>query len=257
MRDIDMGIQDKAYLNIGSDVAGGTSYMDEPEEEVDYEDERRYDDRVNRDSYDDRNYQYGNDPDDERGEDLDIDGPIVYMTDDDMELCEDDGCGDGMEEGMSSWSDADNEGGMDWSYMGDEYTEEEVDRLFDNTDNSDDIYGMNEPTPTKPTTKPDTDTPAPTRPSKNPFTPPSRIKPGEEPRPKADSDVDYMAAEPRPSQDPNEAPTIAPTKPDTDKPSRPSKNPFTPPSRIRPGEEPRPKAGKDVDYMDDEDVEFS
>ncbi|MHA2404623.1 MAG: hypothetical protein ACXADH_16605, partial [Candidatus Kariarchaeaceae archaeon] len=172
---------------------------------------------------------------------------------------EDDDCGEPVEEGMSSWSQEDSEGGMGWetnesvSYMGEDYTEEEIDRMFDNTGISDDNYTMNEPAPTKPTTKPDTDTPAPTRPSKNPFTPPSRIKPGEEPRPKAE--VDYMAAEPRPSQEPNEAPTIAPTKPDTDRPSRPSKNPFTPPSRIRPGEEPRPKA--DVDYMDDEGVEFS
>ena len=134
--------------------------------------------------------------------------------------------------------------------------------MFDNTGISDDIYGMNNPqeTPAQPTTKPDTDAPAPTRPSKNPFTPPERIKPGEEPRPKARKDgrrTDYMAAEPRPSQNPNESPTIAPTKPDTGAPSRPSKNPFTPPSRIRPGEEPRPKAGKDVDYMDDDGVEFS
>ena len=173
-------------------------------------------------------------------------------------------------EGMSKWNDADNEGGMGWetnedvSYMGDEYSDEEVERLFDNTENSNDLYRMNNPqeTPAKPQTKPGTDTPTPSRPSKSPFTPPSRIRPGEEPRPKADrrrSKMDYMAAEPRPSQEPNESPTIAPTKPGTDRPSRPSKSPFTPPSRIRPGEEPRPKADRrGTSYMDDEDgVEFS
>jgi hypothetical protein len=213
MRDIDMGIQDKGYLNLNHEI----DYMDD---------------------------------------EIDIDGPMVYMTDDDMELCEDGGCGEEVEEGMSKWSEADNESGMGWetneatSYMDDEYSDEDVTRMFDNTDISDDIYGMNKPAPAEPTVKPGTD--APTRPSKNPFTPPSRIKPGEEPRPKAETD--YMA-EPSPSQDPNEAPTIAPSEPGTDRPSRPSKNPFTPPSRIKPGEEPRPKA--DVDYMDDEDVEFS
>jgi hypothetical protein len=228
MKDVDMGIQDKGMLNMGvvDDIALQS-------DRIDYMD----------------------------------DGEIGYITDEDFELCKDDDCDEPMGEGMSSWGEADNEGGMGWetnesvSYMDDDYSEEDIDRLFDNTGISDDIYGMknNEPAPTKPVTKPDTDTPAPTRPSKNPFTPPSRIKPGEEPRPKADKDVDYMAAEPRPSQEPNESPTIAPTRPDTDRPAptRPSKNPFTPPSRIRPGEEPRPKAGKDVDYMDDEDVEFS
>lgn len=272
MSNVDMGIQDKSYLNMDPEyVRGGIEdialqsddidYMDEPED-----DERMYDDRKNygtddESRYDDRNQRYGNRPDEEE---IDISGPMSYMTDDDMELCEDDGCGDPMEEGMSSWGEADNEGGMGWetanesvSYMDDEYTEEDIDRLFDNTGISNDTYGMNNPqeTPAQPVTKPGTDTPAPTRPSKNPFTPPSRIRPGEEPRPKAE--VDYMAAEPRPSQNPNEAPTIAPSKPDTDRPSRPSKNPFTPPSRIRPGEEPRPKARRGTSYMDDNDVEFS
>jgi len=166
MRDIDMGIQDKAYLNLNpeniSQQSNYIDYMDDDTEEV-------------------------------------VDGPIVYMTDDDMKPCgEGVNCGEEMEEGMSSWDDADNEGGMGWktnesvSYMGDDYTEEEIDRIFDNMGISDDNYTMNEPAPTKPKTKPDTDTPAPTRPSKNPFTPPSRIRPGEEPRPKARRDVDYM-----------------------------------------------------------------
>jgi hypothetical protein len=132
-------------------------------------------------------------------EGMDIDGPISYMTDDDMEPCgKDVDCGEGMEEGMSKWNEPDgDDGGMGWetnenvSYMGDDYTEEEIDRLFDNTNNSDDIYGMNEPKPTTapPTTVPDT----PTRPSKTPFTPP--IRPGEEDRPKAryrGRNTDYM-----------------------------------------------------------------
>jgi hypothetical protein len=216
MSDVDMGIQDKAYLNMDPEnISGNVDYMD---------------DDVSR-----------------------KEGGIRYMTDDDMEPCgEGVDCGE-MEEGMSSWSQEDAEGGMGWetnesvSYMGTEdYTEEDIDRMFGNTD----TYDMNNPqeAPAQPTTKPDTDTPAPTRPSKNPFSPPQRIKPGEETRPKAEDDVDYMA-EPSPAQDPNESPTIAPTKPGTDEPTptRPSKTPFSPPQRIRPGEEPRPKA----DYDDD------
>jgi hypothetical protein len=282
MRDIDMGIQDKGYLNLDPASMGGIDDVALQSDHIDYMDDDRprrpkrplirreknpedgevksprqpWQPRVRPQVKREDNPSYMGD------EEIELDGPIAYMTDDDMEPCREGvDCGEGMEEGMSTWNDADNEGGMGWetneavSYMDDEYTEEEIDRLFDNTGISDDNYTMNEPAPTKPTTKPDTDTPAPTRPSKNPFTPPERIRPGEEPRPKAE--VDYMAAEPRPSQDPNESPTIAPTKPDTDRPSRPSKNPFTPPERIRPGEEPRPKAGKDVDYMGDSDVEFS
>jgi len=246
MRDIDMGIRDKGYLNIDPEVASGNiDYMGDDIEDVALQSDE-----------------------------------ISYMTDDDMVPCEDEGCGESlvtvskmdkpigkmfsmtkeMEEGMSNWNDAGEDGGtIGWetneevSYMGDEYTEEEIDSLFDNSGNSDDLYGMNNPqeAPTEPTTKPDTDTPTPSRPNKNPFTPPGRIKPGEETRPKAE--VDYMAAQPSPSQEPNEAPTTAP--PDTDKPARPNKNPFTPPGRIKPGEETRPKAGKYGDY--DDDVEFS
>jgi hypothetical protein len=202
MKDIDMPIRDKGYLNIDPDVAGGnTSYMDD---------------------------------------DLEVGGPVVYMTDDDMEPCMSDDCDEPMDEGMSKWNDADNESGMGWetnegvSYMGDDYTEEDIDRMLGN----DDIYGMNNPAPAKPKEKEK----APTRPSKSPFSPPERIRPGEEPRPKAE--VDYMA-EPAPSQEPDIAePT---TKPGTDRPVRPSTTPFSPPERIRPGEEPRPKA----DYDDD------
>ena len=126
-----------------------------------------------------------------------------------------------------------------------------------NRRNMRDIDYMNQPSrnpsesPTITPSKPGTDRP--NRPSRNPFTPPSRIRPGEEPRPKADRDgkrgmydldINYMN---EPSRSPSESPTIAPSKPGTDRPSRPSKSPFTPPSRIRPGEEPRPKADFDDD----------
>jgi hypothetical protein len=176
-----------------------------------------------------------------------------------------------MEEGMSNFMKDDTEGGMGWdtnesvSYMGDKLSDEDIDKLFDKSNNSTDIYGMNNPkeAPTRPSVRPGTgrpDTDRPSRPSKNPFTPPSRIRPGEEPRPKARrrDRVDYMS-QPSPSRDPSEAPTTTPTKPGTDRPVRPSKNPFTPPSRIRPGEEPRPKARRDggINYMDDSDVDFS
>ena len=207
LSDVDMPIRDKSYLNLDPDVASGrTSYMDD---------------------------------------ELELDGPVTYMTDDDMEPCGP-GVDCGMEEGLSKWNDADNESGMGWetnenvSYMGDEYSEEDIDRMLGNTDN----YTMNEPKPTTapPTTKPET----PTRPSKSPFSPPDRIRPGEEPRPKAGTRrrTDYMN-EPAPTKEP--APTTAPptTRPET--PTRPSKTPFSPPDRIRPGEEPRPKA----DYDDD------
>jgi hypothetical protein len=212
MSQIDMPIRDKGYLNIDPEVAGGNmSYMDD---------------------------------------ELELDGPVTYMTDDDMEPCGPGvDCGEGMEEGMSKWNDADNESGMGWetnegvSYMGDDYTEEELDRMLGN----DDTYGMNNPAPVKPKEKEQ----APTRPSKSPFSPPERIRPGEEPRPKARRRTDYMA-EPAPSQEPS--PTIAPPTTKPDAPTRPSKTPFSPPERIRPGEEPRPKARR-TDYMDD-DVTF-
>ncbi len=65
-----------------------------------------------------------------------------------------------------------------------------------------------------------------------------------------DEDME-MNDSPAPAKEPKTKP--APTKePDTDKPARPSRRPFTPPPHIRPGEEPRPKAGRD----DDSDVEF-
>jgi len=60
-----------------------------------------------------------------------------------------------------------------------------------------------------------------------------------------------MNPSPAPSR-PKEKPSTKPKEPDTDKPSRPSKRPFTPPPHITPGEETRPKA----DYDDDYGVEF-
>ena len=127
--------------------------------------------------------------------------------------------------------------------------------------NNDYIRNNNNPAPVRRREKEKEKSPS--RPSRNPFTPPSRIKPGEETRPKADRnrrnmrDIDYMN---QPSRDPSESPTIAPSKPGTDRPSRPSRNPFTPPSRIKPGEETRPKADRnrkrglydlDVNYMNE------
>jgi hypothetical protein len=220
MTQIDMPIQDKGYLNIDPDVASGN---------VDYMD-------------DDKEY-------------VEIEGPMSYMTDDMMEECGPGvDCGDPMEEGMTSWMDSDDTGGMGsddgsseglgWehggggvsegtSYMGDDYTEEELDRMFGNTD----TYNMNNPStePAEPTTKPDVKPERPTRPSTTPFSPPERIRPGEEPRPKAA----------QPSEEP--APTTAPPTTRPERPTRPSTTPFSPPERIRPGEEPRPKA----DYDDD------
>mgnify|MGYP003631944741 CR=1 FL=1 len=173
---------------------------------------------------------------------------------------------DPMEEGMSSWSKPDAEGGMGWETNEEVSYMDEMDPLLDNLDISDDIYGMNNPAEkpsTRPTTTPGTRPERPVRPSKSPFTPPSRIRPGEEPRPKAGSrrQVDYRDDElrmnaPSPTKRPSERPTTTPgTRPE--RPVRPSKSPFTPPSRIRPGEEPRPKARRDggIDYMDD-DVTF-
>jgi len=76
---------------------------------------------------------------------------------------------------------------------------DDVDSLMEFIDideelNDDEDMEMNNPAPakepkTKPApTKPDTDRPA--RPSRRPFTPPPHIRPGEEPRPKADWDDD-------------------------------------------------------------------
>ena len=102
-----------------------------------------------------------------------------------------------VDEGMSSWSKPDAEGGMGWETNEEVSYMDEVDPLLDNLDISHDIYGMNNPTEkpsTRPTTTPGTRPERPVRPSKSPFTPPSRIRPGEEPRPKADYDggIDYM-----------------------------------------------------------------
>ena len=157
-------------------------------------------------------------------------------------------------EGMSSWMKDEDNGGMGWtvgegiSYMDDEDGKNYVQELLDYDKNNDEFYRMNAPsqTPSKPSVKPDVRPERPSRPSKSPFSPPERIRPGEEPRPKARM-RDYMA-EPKPSTEPN--PTIAPPTTRPERPSRPSKSPFTPPERIRPGEEPRPKAGYD-------DIEFS
>jgi hypothetical protein len=44
---------------------------------------------------------------------------------------------------------------------------------------------------------------------------------------------------------PTKEPGTKPGKPGTDRPARPSKRPFTPPPHITPGEEPGPKAGRD------------
>ncbi len=206
---------------------------------------------------------------DDGGLGFDTELPITYMSDTDL----DEGPGgylgfeeDPMEEGMSSWSKPDAEGGMGWETNEEVSYMDEMDPLLDNLDISDDIYGMNNPAEkpsTRPTTTPGTRPERPVRPSKSPFTPPSRIRPGEEPRPKAGSrrQVDYMDDErrmnaPSPTKRPSERPTTTPgTRPE--RPVRPSKSPFTPPSRIRPGEEPRPKARRDggIDYMDD-DVTF-
>ena len=212
MSQIDMSIKDKGYLNMDPSALSGVDYMED---------------------------------------DMEVEGPIVYMTDDMMEECGPGvDCGEEMDEGMTSWMDADDTGGMGsdsnkssglgWehggggvsentSYMGDEYSEEDIDRMLGNID----TYDMNNPAPVKPKEKEQ----APTRPSKSPFSPPERIRPGEEPRPKAN--------QPSPTKEP--APTTAPptTRPET--PTRPSRTPFSPPERIRPGEEPRPKA----DYDDD------
>jgi hypothetical protein len=61
---------------------------------------------------------------------------------------------------------------------------------------------------------------------------------------------DMTMKNPAPAKDPKTKP--APTKPDTDKPSKPSRRPFTPPPHITPGEEPRPKAGTE----DELDIKF-
>ena len=165
---------------------------------------------------------------------LDDEGPGGFLggdlMDEDSYMSEED-----MEEGMSSWNKSDTETGMGWetnedvSYMG-------VDNDVENMDN----YRMNNPAPVKPKEREK----VPVRPSKSPFSPPKRIRPGEEPKPKAEFDVDYMS-EPSPSTEP--APTTAPPSTRPPRPTRPSKSPFSPPKRIRPGEEPKPKAGYDDD----------
>ena len=66
-----------------------------------------------------------------------------------------------------------------------------------------------------------------------------------------DEDMDIEMNNPAPAKEPATKPT--PTKePGKDRPAKPSRRPFTPPPHIRPGEEPRPKAGRD----NDSDVEF-
>jgi hypothetical protein len=176
MRDIDMGIQDKAYLNVDPETIGGEygNYMED-------------------DSYVEDNPHIGGDEDDENllfddyaSEEEEFDSieaelglppatPAVDETD---------------YEHTSMMGESDNleETPIDSLSEFDEYSDEQL---------NDDIMDieMNDPAPAKPKTRPGTkepDTDRPARPSKRPFTTPPHIRPGEEPRPKAKGRTSYM-----------------------------------------------------------------
>jgi hypothetical protein len=231
MSQIDMPIRDKGYLNIDPDVASGNvDYMDD-EVEVDpkarREAEKDIRSHYNKPSFDEmeRGHSLPSDMtfDDEE---LDMDGPIVYMTDDDLKPCPNDEC-------------------MDESEM--------IDYMDDDSDYFEPKRPTHEPAPSKPGNV--------TRPKRGPWTPPMTKEgmgnfvqgDGETGMEWKTENISYMDDEyteeyvdtmfgnddiygmnspkTKPSEKPGtDAPTVDPdTKPT--RRTRPSTTPFTPPDR--------------------------
>jgi hypothetical protein len=217
------------YLGYLAGDDNKTSYMDDDHDIYDPRAERQSEkdmsSHYNKPSFDEmkRGYKL---PNNTSFDDVDLEGPMVYMSDDDFETCDYEG--NPVDEGMTSWKTEDSSG-IGWKT-------ENVDYMEDN----DDIYGMNSPKPkerpsTKPGTRPGTKPGKPrTRPSTTPFTPPDRDV---EPAPAKAENESYMddptmspsPARPkeRPSTKPGTRPGTKPGKPRT----RPSTTPFTPPDR--------------------------
>jgi len=217
------------YLGYLAGDDNKTSYMDDDHDIYDPRAERQAEkdmsSHYNKPSFDEmkRGYKL---PNNTSFDDVDLEGPMVYMSDDDFETCDYEG--NPVDEGMTSWKTEDSSG-IGWKT-------ENVDYMVDN----DDIYGMNSPKPkerpsTKPGTRPGTKPGKPrTRPSTTPFTPPDRDV---EPAPAKAENESYMddptmspsPARPkeRPSTKPGTRPGTKPGKPRT----RPSTTPFTPPDR--------------------------
>ena len=229
-------LYDTSYMN-SEYPAGYLGYLAGDDNKTSYMDDDHdiYDTRAERQAEKDMSSHYNKPSFDEmeRGHrlpnntsfgDVDLDGPMVYMSDDDFESCDYEG--NPVDEGMSNWNNEDSSG-IGWKT-------ENVDYMGDD----DDIYGMNNPKPKerpgtkeKPGTKPGKPR---TRPSTTPFTPPDRDV---EPAPAKAENEDYMddpymspsPARPkeRPSTKPGTRPGTKPGKPRT----RPSTTPFTPPDR--------------------------